>query len=196
MEIITEQTDNDASIRYTSLDTALDTPEQVICLDLSNQQIEILPESIDKLINLEVLILAGNPLKSLPVAIETLPKLKKFDITNTDISILKRVIKRKHLEELRCRNSLVNKSEVNLFQHKHPECKVEANPNPIVNRRLLWYMLKTVGNIFAIMALTYIIMLVVTPTNENTKLFFLYFVIFIVITIAIAITIKKVANEN
>ena len=67
---------------YTSLDIALETPEDVYILDLSYTEVISIPNSIEKLINLEELHLNSAELYSLPESIGKLINLKWISLAN------------------------------------------------------------------------------------------------------------------
>lgn len=71
----------------------------VIKLDLSNKELEKLPEDINKYVNLKVLNLRNNNFKKFPTEVLSLPYLEKLFLSNNNIdSIPKEIIDNKRLE--------------------------------------------------------------------------------------------------
>ncbi len=66
--------------RYSSLEEALKDPRKVYKLDLSNQGLTSLPDSIGVLTNLESLYLQGNPLEHIPQSIWKLNMLQALEL--------------------------------------------------------------------------------------------------------------------
>ncbi len=73
---------------FTDLDKALETPEKVCMLDLSNQGLTELPPEIFQFINLKRLNLDNNNLTALPAEIGSLSSLKRLDVVNNQIEKL------------------------------------------------------------------------------------------------------------
>lgn len=61
---------------FTSLEAALEHPEQAVGLDLRNQQLTYLDDRIGELVNLEVLHLGGNQLNDLPHELQRCQQLR------------------------------------------------------------------------------------------------------------------------
>jgi len=73
----------------------------VIKLDLSNKELEELPEDIDKYVNLKVLNLRNNKFKKFPTQVSSLPNLEKLLLSNNNIgSMPKEILDNKKLEVL------------------------------------------------------------------------------------------------
>ena len=86
---------------YKNLEEALKEPEKVFKLNLSNQDLKVLPSDWAKFKNLEELNLSGDHLKKIPEEISLLPKLKILNLSGNDFSELpKNFSKLSTLEEL------------------------------------------------------------------------------------------------
>ena len=70
-------------------------------LNMTHNQLSFLPDSIGKLVNLEILYLGANQLSSLPDSIGNMTNLKRLDLTNNQLTSLPESIGRlTNLEEL------------------------------------------------------------------------------------------------
>lgn len=77
------------NIEYDNLEEALKHPEDVTRLNLSNQDLNMLPDSIwDKFKNLQYLSLRNDHLKEIPSGIGKLKNLEVLDLSNNDFKIL------------------------------------------------------------------------------------------------------------
>lgn len=82
------QIKNESGKEYTNLEEALQNPEQIINLNLSNQKLTFGTIDWSKFINLENLSLKDDHLKEIPAGIMTLKNLKKIDLSGNDFKIL------------------------------------------------------------------------------------------------------------
>lgn len=192
MNVLLENQELQTKEVFYSLDETRLEPNAVFRLDLSNRKLRHVPEEIRNLKNIQELILAKNPIRELPVWMDELNYLQKLDISDTKISLLKRIKNLPHLSEIKCKNSLINRIELNSFLRKHPDCSIEANPSLRKNPKLLLEVIKTLFIILMIMAATYGIMLAITPTSKDTWRFFLFFVLFIIAVVSTAVVINKI----
>lgn len=86
---------------YTSLEEALQNPEKVYNLNLSNQNVAVPKEAWSKFINLEILSFKNDHLKEIPMEIGYLKNLKVLDLSGNDFVFLpKSFSELNHLEEL------------------------------------------------------------------------------------------------
>ncbi|MEZ5009225.1 MAG: hypothetical protein R2753_13825 [Chitinophagales bacterium] len=89
---VNAQTANDSSlfnIEYDNLEEALKNPEEVFRLNLSDQNLTMLPDNIwDKFKNLQYLSLRNDHLKEIPSGIGSLKNLEVLDLSNNDFKIL------------------------------------------------------------------------------------------------------------
>ena len=87
---------------YTDLSKALENPEKVIVLDLSNQSLETLPAAVVKFPNLQHLSLGGNKIPHLPYYISELKNLEILDLSNMpSLNIIDTLNKVSKLKKLR-----------------------------------------------------------------------------------------------
>ncbi len=77
---------------YYSLEDALENKDNVYILDLSNQELIEIPESIGDLIKIESLNLSRNSLTKLPKSMGNLQKLKFLNISNNKMNNLPEII--------------------------------------------------------------------------------------------------------
>ncbi len=86
---------------YNSIEEALENPEKVYRLNLSNQDITIPNETWLKFKNLEYLSLKNDHLKEIPKAIGLLENLKILDLSGNDFNVLPKTFSRlQNLQEL------------------------------------------------------------------------------------------------
>lgn len=87
---------------FNSLEEALRNPTKVYRLNLSNQKLKVLSDSIwEKFENLEYLSLKNDHLKEIPAGIGNLKKLKTLDLSGNDFKVLPKSFSRlKNLNEI------------------------------------------------------------------------------------------------
>ena len=94
---------------YTDLSKALENPEKVIVLDLSNQNLETLPAAVVKFGNLQHLNLKNNKIPHLPPYISELTNLEILDLSNMPslniIDTLNKISKLKNLKVLKLKQN-------------------------------------------------------------------------------------------
>lgn len=73
---------------YKSMEEAMVNPDQVYVLNLKKSKLDKLPEGLEKLINLNKLVLSKNNLDKLPESITKLPFLQIIDISKNDFDVL------------------------------------------------------------------------------------------------------------
>lgn len=73
---------------YTNIEEALQHPEQIINLNLSNQKLKFNTIDWSKFTNLEYLSLRDDHLKKIPASILKLKSLKKLDLSGNDFNVL------------------------------------------------------------------------------------------------------------
>ena len=67
------------------------SPVKLNFLELSDSHLNVLPNTLGKLVQLTSLVLKGNKLTSLPESVNSLTKLKLLDVSNNQISSLPEV---------------------------------------------------------------------------------------------------------
>lgn len=82
------QIKTESNKEYTNLEEALQHPEQIINLNLSNQKLKFNTIDWSKFTNLEYLTLKNDHLNEIPTGIITLKSLKKIDLSGNDFSVL------------------------------------------------------------------------------------------------------------
>ncbi len=86
---------------YKDIDKALKNKEKVLCLNLSNQNLDSIPITITQLKNIEVLIISSNKITTIPYYIGELTKLKVLRANNNVIKSISDEIRNcKELQEL------------------------------------------------------------------------------------------------
>ncbi|MCZ4408271.1 leucine-rich repeat domain-containing protein [Cryomorphaceae bacterium 1068] len=91
----------DTTATFTSIEEALKTPNQVIRLDLSDQEIDFSLKSLREFKNMEFLSLRNDHLEQLPIEILELEQLRVLDLSGNDFTELpEEFFKLKNLEEL------------------------------------------------------------------------------------------------
>jgi Leucine-rich repeat (LRR) protein len=78
----------DTKREFTSIKEALQNPEKVFRLDLSNQEVNLSNEEWSKFVNLESLKLKNDNLKEIPLGITNLKSLKSIDLSGNDFNTL------------------------------------------------------------------------------------------------------------
>ncbi len=73
---------------YKSPEEALKVPEEVYRLDLSNNNLRVVPDYIEKFINLEELYLNGNNIIRIPEFVSQLPMLRKLHLHNNELNAI------------------------------------------------------------------------------------------------------------
>nr|NQU92115.1 leucine-rich repeat domain-containing protein [Bacteroidota bacterium] len=71
--------------RYKNLEKAIKNPESVLYLDLSNQELDHVPQEVWSLINLEKINLSHNNLRTFPIDFCKLSKLKMINLNHNKI---------------------------------------------------------------------------------------------------------------
>jgi Leucine-rich repeat (LRR) protein len=108
--VISQTTIDSTQIKreYSNLEEALQNPEKVYRLNLSNQNIELPKESWSKFINLQYLSFENDHLKEMPKEIGLLKNLKVLDLSGNDFKILPKTISELvNLEELFLNNEKI-----------------------------------------------------------------------------------------
>lgn len=81
MTVYSQVTINTSYKKFTSIEEAMKNPDQVKHLDLSLQQLKVLPPEVLQLKNLEYLDLSFNHITDLPAELSSLPNLKVLDLS-------------------------------------------------------------------------------------------------------------------
>ena len=77
----------------------------VISLDLSDNNLSVIPDKVFLLPNLQKLDLKNNNIVEIPQEVEKLTKLKKLDVSNNKITTLNKAIATLNLSILNCSNN-------------------------------------------------------------------------------------------
>jgi len=92
-----------------NLEAALEDPESIKILDLSESNLEFLPDTIAKLTELKSLYLGGNNLKTLPATIGDLPYLRELRLYGNSIENLpEEILRCKVLEKIYLASTQIN----------------------------------------------------------------------------------------
>lgn len=111
--------------KYRSLDKALANKNNVKLLDLSNQELEVIPEGVFELIHLEVLILNNNKLEKIPRNIQSLQKLERLEIMKNQIDKLPlEIVELKNLKKINVAYNRVNEKDVEFIKEALPSCTI------------------------------------------------------------------------
>lgn len=73
---------------FKSMEEALVHPEKVYVLDLKKSKLKVVPDGLEKLVNLNKLVLSKNKLDKLPESITKLPHLQIIDISKNNFDVL------------------------------------------------------------------------------------------------------------
>ena len=94
-------------------------------LNMTHNQLSFLPDSIGKLVNLEILYLGDNQLSSLPDSIGKLTNLKRLDLSGNQLTSLPDSIdKLNKLEELYLNGNKISKEEIKKIQSLLPKTEI------------------------------------------------------------------------
>jgi len=110
---------------YYSLEMALESPNMVYKLNLQENDLKSLPESIGQLTNLKEMWLLGNSLTDLPESFGQLTKLTKLDLRNNKFTIIPESIgELKNLTKLYLTGNRLTKSDINRIKKILPNCEI------------------------------------------------------------------------
>lgn len=99
--------------KFTSLEEALKTPDIACDLDLSNQNLTVIPTEILKLTFLNSINLSNNKLTIFPSQLLELPHLITINLSDNNIpSVPKEITHLKELQSINIKDTLINDSEV------------------------------------------------------------------------------------
>ncbi len=121
------------SKQYKSIRQGLKSPDRVLNLDLSNQNLTTLPKEIFKFKNLGYINLSNNNFKSFPTELLSFTKLKFIDLSHNQIDYLPSEIGEfQNLSRLILNNNLLTEIPEEITKLKNLELLllVENNLNP------------------------------------------------------------------
>lgn len=186
-----QQNTNNEELLFRSINHAAKNAQQVVVLDLSGQKRDKLPVNLSVFEHLEILNLSDNQFAKLPEGISKLSKLKNLDISDTSIRDITPLHKLDSLKTIKCLNTKLTLEKINDFKKNKPNVLIESNAKPKKQVSTKTKLI-SVFMILLIIAISYAIMLIITPTSQTASLFLLGFIVFVIATVGVALLIRQI----